>query len=63
MESSASVNLVCIGTDGRPRQKGLRDILTEWLAFRTQTVTRRTRFRLTRSSTASTCWKAGWWST
>ncbi|MFP3701883.1 DNA topoisomerase IV subunit A, partial [Burkholderia sp. SIMBA_013] len=27
MESSASVNLVCIGTDGRPRQKGLRDIL------------------------------------
>ncbi|MBR8652065.1 DNA topoisomerase IV subunit A [Achromobacter sp. Marseille-Q0513] len=46
MESSASVNLVCIGTDGRPRQKGLRDILTEWLAFRTQTVTRRTRFRL-----------------
>ena len=26
--------------------EGLRDILTEWLAFRTQTVTRRTRFRL-----------------
>ncbi|WZB75149.1 DNA topoisomerase IV subunit A [Achromobacter insuavis] len=46
MESSASVNLVCIGTDGRPRQKGLRDVLVEWLAFRTHTVLRRTRFRL-----------------
>ncbi|MDQ2140206.1 DNA topoisomerase IV subunit A [Alcaligenaceae bacterium B3P038] len=48
MESSAPINLVCIGTDGRPRQKGLRDILTEWLAFRTDTVTRRSRFRLDR---------------
>jgi len=46
MESSVPVNLVCIGTDGRPRQKGLRDILTEWLAFRTDTVVRRTRHRL-----------------
>ncbi|VFR52655.1 Topoisomerase IV subunit A [plant metagenome] len=46
MESSAPVNLVCIGTDGRPRQKGLREILTEWLAFRTETVVRRTRHRL-----------------
>jgi topoisomerase-4 subunit A len=46
MESSAPINLVCIGTDGRPRQKSLRDILVEWLAFRTDTVTRRTRHRL-----------------
>lgn len=46
MESSAPINLVCIGTDGRPRQKGLREVLTEWLAFRTDTVTRRTRHRL-----------------
>ena len=46
MESSVPVNLVCIGTDGRPRQKGLRNILTEWLAFRTDTVVRRTRHRL-----------------
>lgn len=46
MESSVPVNLVCIGTDGRPRQKGLRDILTEWLVFRTDTVVRRTRHRL-----------------
>lgn len=46
MESSAPINLVCIGTDGRPRQKPLRGILTEWLVFRTDTVTRRTRHRL-----------------
>ncbi|GAA4339999.1 DNA topoisomerase IV subunit A [Pigmentiphaga soli] len=46
MESSAPVNLVMVGNDGRPRQKGLREILTEWLAFRTDTVTRRTRHRL-----------------
>jgi len=46
MESSVPINLVCIGTDGRPRQKGLRDILTEWVVFRTDTVTRRTRHRL-----------------
>ena len=46
MEGSVPINLVCIGTDGRPRQKNLRDILGEWLAFRTNTVMRRTRFRL-----------------
>jgi topoisomerase-4 subunit A len=46
MENSVPVNLVCIGTDGRPRQKPLREILLEWLAFRTDTVTRRTRYRL-----------------
>jgi len=48
METSVPINLVCIGTDGRPRQKPLRDILTEWLAFRTDTLTRRTRHRLDR---------------
>ncbi|ARP87219.1 DNA topoisomerase IV subunit A [Bordetella genomosp. 9] len=46
MENSVPVNLVCIGTDGRPRQKPLREILLEWLVFRTDTVTRRTRHRL-----------------
>lgn len=46
MESNVPINLVCIGTDSRPRQKGLRDILEEWVAFRTETVLRRTRFRL-----------------
>ena len=46
MESSSSVNLVMVGADGRPRQKSMREILSEWLAFRTHTVTRRTHHRL-----------------
>ena len=46
LESSASINLVMIGGDGRPRQKGLSDILCEWIDFRFATVTRRTGFRL-----------------
>jgi len=46
LEGNVSVNLVCIGTDGRPRQKGLRTVLTEWLAHRTATLTRRSRHRL-----------------
>ncbi|RZS78330.1 DNA topoisomerase IV subunit A [Pigmentiphaga kullae] len=46
MESSAPINLVAVGNDGRPRQKSMREILDEWLAFRTQTVTRRSRHRL-----------------
>jgi topoisomerase IV subunit A len=46
LECGASINLVMIGKDGRPRQKGLRDILGEWIEFRFETVTRRTQFRL-----------------
>lgn len=46
LESSASVNLVMIGRDGRPRQKNLRDLLAEWIDFRFDVVTRRTQFRL-----------------
>ncbi|MFC3108110.1 DNA topoisomerase IV subunit A [Undibacterium arcticum] len=46
LETSASINLVMIGGDGRPRQKALGDILREWIAFRFVTVTRRTQFRL-----------------
>ncbi|WP_256078155.1 DNA topoisomerase IV subunit A [Massilia sp. YIM B04103] len=46
LETSASMNLVMIGGDGRPRQKGLGDILQEWIDFRFGTVTRRTQFRL-----------------
>jgi topoisomerase-4 subunit A len=46
LETSSSINLVMIGGDGRPRQKGLRDILGEWISFRFDTITRRTRFRL-----------------
>ncbi|MBY4948726.1 DNA topoisomerase IV subunit A [Cupriavidus respiraculi] len=46
LESGAPINLVMIGNDGRPRQKGLVEILREWIAFRFETVTRRTRHRL-----------------
>ncbi|RJG05421.1 DNA topoisomerase IV subunit A [Noviherbaspirillum cavernae] len=46
LETGASLNLVMIGGDGRPRQKPLSDILREWIAFRFTTVTRRTRHRL-----------------
>jgi topoisomerase-4 subunit A len=46
LESSASINLVMIGGDGRPRQKGLGEILQEWIEFRFTTVTRRTKFKL-----------------
>ena len=46
LETGNSINLVMIGRDGRPRQKGLSHILHEWIDFRFETVTRRTRFRL-----------------
>ena len=46
LESSTSINLVMIGGDGRPRQKGLGDILREWITFRFETVTRRTGYKL-----------------
>ncbi len=46
LESNAPMNLVMIGNDGRPRQKGLKEILSEWIAFRVATVTRRTEHRL-----------------
>ena len=46
LESSTSINLVMIGGDGRPRQKGLADILQEWITFRFATVTRRTGYKL-----------------
>ncbi len=46
LESNSSINLVMISADGRPRQKGLREILHEWVGFRFTTVTRRTQHRL-----------------
>lgn len=50
MENNVPINLVCIGLDGRPRQKGLRAILQEWVQFRTDTVVRRTRHRVDKVS-------------
>jgi len=48
LESSAPINLTMVGSDGRPTQKSLRQILLEWVAFRATTVQRRTRYRLDR---------------
>jgi len=46
LEKSYRVNMNMIGLDGRPKVKGLRDILVEWLSFRTETVRRRLQYRL-----------------
>ena len=46
LEKSYRVNMNMIGMDGRPKVKGLRDILVEWLVFRTETVRRRLQYRL-----------------
>lgn len=46
LERSYRVNMNMIALDGRPRVMHLREILTEWLAFRTQTVRRRLQYRL-----------------
>ncbi|GAA5076540.1 DNA topoisomerase IV subunit A [Lysobacter panacisoli] len=46
MEKSFRVNFNVIGADGRPQVKGLKTLLSEWLAFRSETVTRRLRHRL-----------------
>ncbi|HEY5804387.1 MAG TPA: DNA topoisomerase IV subunit A [Lysobacter sp.] len=48
MEKSFRVNFNVIGLDGRPQVKGLKAFLSEWLAFRTDTVTRRLKHRLER---------------
>ena len=46
LEENFSVNLVVLGLDGRPGRKNIHEILTEWVAARIATVTRRTAFRL-----------------
>ncbi|HUH37774.1 MAG TPA: DNA topoisomerase IV subunit A [Spongiibacteraceae bacterium] len=46
LEKSYRVNLNMIGTNGRPQVKSLKEILSEWLAFRTETTRRRLQFRL-----------------
>ena len=46
LESSAPINMTSVGLDGRPVQKSLRQMLTEWVEFRQQTITRRSQHRL-----------------
>ncbi len=46
LEKSFRVNFNMIGLDGRPQVKTLKQIVEEWLRFRSSTVTRRLQFRL-----------------
>jgi len=46
LETSAPINLTMVGIDGKPVQKSLRQILTEWISFRQTTITRRSQHRL-----------------
>lgn len=46
LERTYRVNMNIIGLDGRPQVKPLLTLLTEWLEFRKQTVTRRLQYRL-----------------
>ena len=46
LERSYRVNLNMIGIDGKPQVKNLRQILSEWLQYRTETVRRRLQYRL-----------------
>lgn len=46
LERSYRINFNVIGINNRPAVKNLRDLLREWLAFRTATVKRRLQWRL-----------------
>jgi topoisomerase-4 subunit A len=46
LERNYRVNLNVITLEGKPKVLGLRELLNEWLTFRTQTVTRRLQYRL-----------------
>src|SRR5688572_28969461 len=45
MEANVTMNLVAIGTDGRPRQMGLGEVIGEWASFRLVVLERRLRHR------------------
>ena len=46
LETTAPINMTSVGLDGRPTQKSLRRMLEEWIAFRQQTIVRRSQHRL-----------------
>jgi topoisomerase-4 subunit A len=46
LERSYRVNINVIANDGRPRVMGIKELLTEWLTFRRETVRRRLQHRL-----------------
>jgi topoisomerase-4 subunit A len=45
MESNVAINLVAIGTDGRPRQMALAEVVGEWAKFRLEVLERRLKHR------------------
>jgi len=48
LETSAPINMTMVGIDGKPVQKSLRQVLTEWISFRQTTITRRSQHRLSK---------------
>jgi topoisomerase-4 subunit A len=46
LEKSYRVNFNMIGLDGKPKVRGLLDLLQEWLQFRLKTVEKRLKYRL-----------------
>lgn len=46
LESSISLNLVCIDLEGRPRQMGLRAIIQQWIDYRKITIRRRSEYHI-----------------
>jgi topoisomerase-4 subunit A len=46
LETSSSINLTMVGIDGRPVPKSLREMLNEWIEFRSATILRRSQHRL-----------------
>lgn len=46
LETSSPINLTMVGLDGRPTQKSLHQMLTEWIEFRQKTIARRSNHRL-----------------
>jgi topoisomerase-4 subunit A len=50
LERSYRINLNMVGIDGRPQVKNLKQILSEWLEYRIQTVRNRLNYRLEKVS-------------
>ncbi len=48
LERTQRVNMNVIGLDGKPSVRGLKELLSEWLDYRLETVKRRLRYRLER---------------
>jgi topoisomerase-4 subunit A len=46
LETTAPINLTVVGLDGKPAQKSLRQLFSEWIAFRRETIGKRTRHSL-----------------